>query len=78
MSQCLVGTALMDVARGEVGDATVAVLGVVPGEEAAAENDGVIDDDELARERRMLLHRLEVRLREWVVVADLGTAVALN
>ena len=57
-------------------DAGVAVDVVVVIEERGAERAGILDRAEPAGKRGAVLEGLEVRLGVWVVVADVGTAVA--
>ena len=54
------------------------VLGVVPREELAAEVLCLLDVAEAAGEARVVLDRLELRLRVRVVVRDPGTAQRLR
>jgi hypothetical protein len=68
----LVDLTMMDGRRGEEGDATVAVLVVVPGEELAEEGQGVLEGREAAGEVGGVLEVLEVGLDVGVVVADAG------
>ena len=63
----LLGSAVVDVSRGQQGEATVPVLVVVPGEEGAAQGAGVFDRAEAVGKLRPILQRLELRLRVRVV-----------
>jgi len=53
------------------------VLVVVPGEEPLAEEAPLLDRAEAAGELRAVLQRLELSLREGVVVGHMGPAVGL-
>ena len=64
----------MDILGGEHGDAAMAVLGVVPREEGAAEGGCGADIFEASGEAGMGLQGLELGFGEGVVVADLGAA----
>jgi hypothetical protein len=55
-------------------DPRVAVLVIVPFEEAAKERSRIFERAETFRKVFMVLNRLEVRLRVRIIVADLGTA----
>jgi hypothetical protein len=59
-------------------DAAVAVLVVMPGEEGATVRPCVRDAAEALRAFGPVLHGLELRLREGVVVRDVGPTVALG
>ena len=72
------GEAVVDGLRCEVADAAVAVSGVVPEEELAAEGKGVVEAAEAVRVAGVVLECLEVALREGVVVRDVGTGEALG
>ena len=74
--QRLRGPAVVDVGRGEGGDAAVPVLVVVPVEEEPAEGVRVLEGGEAIRELRPVLERLELALGEGVVVGNMGPAVA--
>ena len=71
------GVAVMDARRGHQRDPGVVVVVVVPGEECAAEDAGVVERCEARRERRAVLQGLEVRFRERVVGRGVGSAVGL-
>ena len=73
-----VGMPVVDAVRGHVGDAGVTVGGVVPGEECLAVGSRILDAAEARREVGAVLHGLELRFGEWVVVRDVGPAVALD
>jgi len=72
------GAAIVDIFRGDEGDAAVAMLGVVPGEEPSTVCSGVLDRAEAFGEVRAILQGLELGLGERVVVADVGVAVGLG
>ena len=65
---------MMDIVWGQHGDTAMAVLGVVPREERPAEARGVLDVDEATGKAGVVLQGLELRLRERIVIGDLGTA----
>jgi len=69
---------MVDIVRGKHGDPTVAVLGVVPGKEGPAEHGGLLGPRKATGEAGVVLQGLELRLGEWVVITDLGTAVPSN
>ena len=69
------GQTIVDVVGGHQAQGTVPVLGVVPREEALAENLGVLVRPEPSREVRPVLEGLELRLGEGVVVGDVRAAV---
>ena len=62
----------------EQADAAVMVLGVVPGKEALEKAACILDRAEARREVRAVLQRLELRLRERVVVGDVGATMGLG
>ena len=68
----LVGVAMVHVVGRQQAEAAVPVLGVVPGEERVAVGAGIVDRAEALREVRPVLQGLELRLREGVVVGDVG------
>ena len=68
------GTAMVNIARGQHGDAPVTVLGVVPRKEGAAECGGLLDAAEPTRKAGMVFEGLELGFRERVVIAHLGAA----
>lgn len=68
----LFDAAVVDRRRGEEGEATVAVLVVVPGEELAQEGESVGEAREAVGEVGAVLEVLELGLGEGVVVADAG------
>ena len=70
--------AVVDAVRCHVGDATGAVLVVVPGEEGLAVGTRVFDAAEARGELGSVLQGFELRLRVRVVVRDVGSAVALG
>src|SRR2546425_33541 len=59
---------VVDVVGREQAEAGVAVLGVVPGEKDLAVRASILDRAEALREVRPVFQRLELRLRERVVV----------
>jgi hypothetical protein len=63
-----IGLAVMNLVRRHQTDAGMTMVLVVPVEEAAAEAPGVLDAAEPLGEVRLVLQRLEVTFREWVVV----------
>ena len=64
--------------RRHVTDARMAMAVVVRGEEHLALGTGFFDSAEALREARPVFERLELRLGERVVVADIGMAVGLG
>jgi hypothetical protein len=74
----LLGQAVMHVGGRQQPKTAVMVLDVVPGEEDVAVGADVLDRAEPVRERRPVLQRLELRLRERVVVGDVGAAMRLR
>ena len=66
------GGAEVDRRRGVPADPGVAMDVVVLGEESVTERSGVLDGGEGSGEVVQVLHRLELRLGERVVVADPG------
>ena len=74
----LVGQAVVDVMGRQEPKAAVPVLGVVPGEEGVAVRAGVLDRAEARRERRAVFQRLELGLRERVVVGDVRARMGLG
>jgi len=68
------GEPMVDIMRREQPEFDVVMLGVVPGEEVAAEGAAVFERAEAAREVGQVLHRLELRLGEGVVVRDVRRA----
>ncbi len=68
----LLGPAVMNIGGRQQPEAAVMMLGVVPGEEDVAVSPGVLDRTEPLGEGRPVLQRLELRLRERVVVGDVG------
>ena len=69
---------VVDILRRHKGDAAVAVLGVVPAEERAAEGPGVLQGAEALRKLRAILQGFELGLRERIVVAHMGAAMGLG
>ena len=69
--------AAVDHLGGHQGDPRVTVLGVVPGEERAAEGPGVLDGAEAVGKVGLVLEGLELGLGERVVVGDVRPAVGL-
>jgi hypothetical protein len=65
----------MDVSRREQADPRVAMLGVVPTEEALAEGAGVLDTAEPLGEAGVVLEGLELALAVRVVIGDVRAAV---
>ena len=72
--QHALGTMVMDIVRGEHGNAAMSMLGVVPREERATEGDGGGDVVEPPGEAWVVLQGLELRLGERVVIRHLGAA----
>jgi len=68
----------VDGLRGEEADAGVAMLGVVPGEEAATERTSILQTAEASGEVRSILEGLELGFGEGVVVGGMGAAVTLR
>ena len=64
--------------RGQQGDAAVMMFVVVPGKELLAKGPCVFDAGEAVGELRPVLERLELALRERVVVGDVRPAVGLG
>src|SRR4029450_552281 len=71
----LLSAAVVDVGGGQQRDPAVAVLEVVPAEEALAERSGVLDGAEPVGEGRVVLEGLELALGVGVVVGDVRAAV---
>ena len=67
-------SAIVNIVRRQHADAAVAMLGVVPREERAAMARGVLDAREATRKAGLVFQGLELRLRERIVIADLGSA----
>ena len=74
----LCSLAMVDGGRGHEADAGMAMLFVVPLEEALAVSAGFFDTAEAVGEVRAVLQGFELRLREGVIVGDVGTAVGLG
>lgn len=74
----LCSLAMVDRGRSHEADAGMAMLFVVPLEEALAVSAGFFDAAEALGEVRAVLQGLELRLREGVVVGDVGAAVGLG
>jgi hypothetical protein len=74
----LLGQAVMDVGRRQQAEAGMMVFHVVPREEDVAVGPGILDRGEPLGECRAVLERLEVRLREWVVVGDVRSGMGLG
>lgn len=72
------GEAVVDGGRGQVADAAVAVLGVVPGEELAAEGQGIVEAAEAVGVAGVVFQGLESALGEGVIVRDVGAGEALD
>src|SRR5947209_20517938 len=72
------GEPVVHIVRREQPEPDVMVLGVVPGEEVAAEAAHVLERAEALRKVGPVLHGFELRLRERVVVGDVGTRVGLG
>ena len=68
----------MDGFGGEVADAGVAMLGVVPSKEAVTERSGIFQAVEASWEIRSIFERLELGFGEGGVVGGVGAAVALG
>ena len=64
------GSPVVDVVRGEVCDAAVAMLGVIPREEGSAESLGGVLSGEAGGEARVVLQGLEKRRASIVPMAD--------
>ena len=62
---------MVGVVRDQHGNAAMAVLGVVPPEERPAEDGGLLDAEEATGEAGVVLERLELRLRERIVIGGL-------
>lgn len=73
----LLGVSQVHLRGGQIPQAAVLVLGVVPGEKGGAVGAGFVAVDEAAGEACVVFQRLEQRLAEGVVVADPRTAVGL-
>jgi hypothetical protein len=69
------GESKVDVVRREQPDSDVVMLGVVPGEEVAAEAACVLERTESVRKVGPVLQGLELRFGEWVVVRDVWPRV---
>jgi hypothetical protein len=78
VSQPLFGAAAVDVGRRQIGDAAVLVLMVVPAEERPPPVERVLERREPAWIARVVLRRLEVALREGVVVAGVRPAESVE
>ncbi len=65
---------MVDIIGGEHRDPSVAMLGVVPGEERATEGDGRFDVLEAIGKAGMVLQGLELRLGERIVIGHPGSA----
>src|SRR5437879_6528179 len=76
--ETLLRPALVYVGRCQEPEGRVMVLGVVPGEEDVAVGSGILDRAEALRERRAVLQRLELRLRERVVIRDVRPGMGLG
>ena len=74
----LLGEAVMHVGGRQQAEPGVMVLGVVPGEKDVAVGPRVLDRTEPLGEGRPLLQRLELRLRERVVVGDVWACMSLG
>ena len=72
------GESQVHVVRREQSQPDVMMLGVVPGEEVAAEAAPVLDRAEPFRKVGPVLQGLELRLGERVVVRDMGARVRLG
>ena len=70
--------AVVDGDRCHVADARMAMTVVVPGEEVLSVGARVFDATETRWEVGMVFRRFNLRLAEWVVVADTGAAVGLG
>jgi hypothetical protein len=68
----LLGKPVVDLVGREQAEARVVVLGVVPREEDVAEAARVLDRSEALGKLGAVLHRLELRLGEGVVVRHVG------
>ena len=73
-----VGPAIMQRLWCQQADAAVMVFGVVPGEEKLTEAAGILDGAEAVRELWPVFQGFELRLRERVVVGDMGPGVGLG
>ncbi len=74
----LIGAAVMDLFRGEHGNAAMAMLFVVPVEKVLAKRAAVLDAAEVSRELRAVLEGFELGLRIGVVVADVRPAMGFG
>ena len=72
--QHALGSMVMDIVRGEHGNAAMSMLGVVPREERSTEGDGGGDVVEAPGEAWVVLQGLELRLGERIVIGHLGAA----
>ena len=64
------GSAVVHHRRGHQADPGVAMLVIVVAEEVAAESPGVLNAPEAFRKLRAILHGLELRFRERIVIGD--------
>src|SRR3990172_6716551 len=74
----LLGEAVVHIMGRQQSQAAVMMFDVVPGEEDVAVGAGVLDRAEPRRESRPVLQRLELRLRERVVVGDVRAGMGLR
>src|SRR5271170_7612343 len=70
-----VDLAVMHLVRGHEADPAMVMVLVVPVEETAAEAGGILDATETFRESRLIFQRLEVALRERVIVGDMWSVM---
>jgi hypothetical protein len=64
--------------RRHVADVGVPMGVIIPGEEPLTERTGVFDGVKARRKVGLVLEGLELRFRVWIVIADMGPAVALG
>ena len=78
LGDTLLGQTVMHVGRCQQAEADMMVFGVVPREEDVAIGPGILDRGEPLGEGRAVLERLELRLRERVVVGDVRAGMGLG
>src|SRR4051812_17180718 len=76
--QALFGKAMVHIVRSEQPNAGMVMLLVVPAEEVSAEATGVLDAAEALRKPRPVFECFELRLREGVVIRDVGSRMRLS
>ena len=74
LRDCLDCSPMMNDFGCQHGDPSVAMFGVVPGEERPAEDGGLLDGEEATGEAGMVLQGFELCLGERIVIADLRPA----